>query len=190
LPTVVTHAFIPIVVGKTVTDKKMPFRFWILGIFCSVLADADVISFNLGIEYGAFFGHRGFSHSLCFAFILSTVVAILAFRKVGIFSKRWCLIWSFFFLINASHGVLDMFTDGGLGIALFSPFDTTRYFFPWRPLRVSPIGIGRLFSVSANAALISEIIWIWLPLTTILVVTDRYKKVKRKTNSEPNTGNK
>ena len=86
--------------------------------------------------------------------------------------------------------MLDMFTDGGLGIALFSPFDTTRYFFPWRPLRVSPIGIGRLFSVSANAALISEIIWIWLPLTTILVVTDRYKKVKRKTNSEPNTGNK
>jgi inner membrane protein len=190
LPTVVTHAFIPVVVSKTVTDKKMPLRFWILGIFCSVLADADTISFNLGIEYGAFFGHRGFFHSLFFAFILSTVVAILAFRKIGIFSKRWCLIWLFFFLITASHGVLDMFTDGGLGIALFSPFDTTRYFFPWRPLRVSPIGIGRLFSASANAALISEIIWIWLPLTAILVIIDRYKKVRKKTNSQPNTGNR
>jgi inner membrane protein len=47
-----------------------------------------------------------------------------------------------FFLITASHGILDAFTNGGLGIALFSPFDNSRYFFPFRPIQVSPIGAG------------------------------------------------
>ncbi|MHC4444672.1 MAG: hypothetical protein ACYTF1_17650 [Planctomycetota bacterium] len=43
-------------------------------------------------------------------------------------------------MITASHGLLYALTDGGLGIALLSPFDTTRYFFGWIPIQVSPIG--------------------------------------------------
>ena len=31
--------------------------------------------------------------------------------------------------------------DGGLGCALFWPFDLTRYFAPWRPIPVAPIGM-------------------------------------------------
>ena len=38
----------------------------------------------------------------------------------------------YLFLSTASHGVLDALTDGGLGVAFFSPFDQTRYFFPFR----------------------------------------------------------
>jgi len=37
-------------------------------------------------------------------------------------------------------------TKGGLGVAFFSPFDNSRYFLPWRPIRVSPIAIHRFFS--------------------------------------------
>jgi hypothetical protein len=37
------------------------------------------------------------------------------------------------FLATASHGVLDATTNGGLGVAFFSPFDNRRYFLPWRP---------------------------------------------------------
>ncbi len=182
MPTPFTHAFIPIALGKTVADKKMPLRFWVLSVLCSVLPDADVIGFRFGIAYGDFWGHRGFSHSLFFAFILSSAVAVLAFRKMGLFSKKWWLIWVFFFGISASHGVLDAFTDGGLGIALLSPFDTTRYFSPWRPLRVSPIGIRALFTSWGKAVLVSEIIWIWLPLTAALIIAKVCRKMRTRAN--------
>jgi len=54
-------------------------------------------------------------------------------------------------------------TDGGLGVAFFSPFNNDRYFLTWRPIRVSPIGIGRFFSDRGLAVLQSELLWIWLP---------------------------
>jgi hypothetical protein len=43
-------------------------------------------------------------------------------------------------LVLASHGVLDTMTDGGLGAALLWPFSLTRFFAPWRPIPVAPIG--------------------------------------------------
>jgi inner membrane protein len=43
-----------------------------------------------------------------------------------------------------SHGVLDAMTTGGLGAALMWPFTTARYFLPWRPIPVAPIGVGML----------------------------------------------
>lgn len=179
MPTTVTHIFIPLALGRTATDRKMPLRFWLLAIGCSVLADADVIGFRFGIRYGDFFGHRGFFHSLFFAFLISSAVVLLAFRKVGTFSRRWWLIWLFFFFVSASHGVLDAYTDGGLGIALFSPYDTTRYFSPWRPLHVSPIGVRGFFVFGGSEALVSEIIWIWLALIAALTVATTYRKMRR-----------
>jgi len=183
VPTPITHAFIPIALGKTVTDRKMPLRFWILVVFCSVLPDADVIGFRFGIEYGDFLGHRGFFHSLFFAFLLSSAIVLLVFRKTPLFSKKWWLIWAFFFGISASHGVLDAFTDGGLGIALLSPFCTSRYFSPWRPLRVSPIGIRAFLMFRGGAVLVSEIVWIWLPLTVALVIAEIWRKKSKNRKS-------
>jgi inner membrane protein len=65
------------------------------------------------------------------------VTAVL-FREEMLFSGRWFFYVIFFFLLTASHGILDAFTNGGLVIALFSPFSNERYFFPWTPIEVSP----------------------------------------------------
>jgi inner membrane protein len=62
----------------------------------------------------------------------------------------------------ASHPLLDMATSGGLGCALFWPFDEQRYFLPWRPLTVSPIG-GGFFSEWGLRVLLQEIVWVWIP---------------------------
>ena len=122
----------------------------------------DVIGFHFGIRYGDFWGHRGFTHSLLFAVLLATPVAILMFRKASPqASLLW--IWTYLFLATASHGLLDAMTDGGLGVAFFSPFNNDRYFLPWRPILVSPIGVGRFFSERCLAVLQSELLWIWLP---------------------------
>ena len=87
-----------------------------------------------------------------------------------IFSTRWFFYLLLFFLISASHGILDAFTSGGLGIALLSPFDHTRYFFPWTPIEVSPIGIRAFFSNWGLAVMKSEFVWVWLPSLFIAVV--------------------
>ena len=82
-------------------------------------------------------------------------------------SCRTCRYWSLavnFSLVTLSHGVLDAFTDGGLGIAFFAPFDASRYFFPWRPLAVSPIGISQFFSAWGLIVLLTEGIWIGIPV--------------------------
>jgi inner membrane protein len=76
-------------------------------------------------------------------------------------------LFGFFFAVTASHGLLDAFTNGGLGVAFFAPFDDSRYFFPWRPLEVSPLGMAFFSSWGLQTAL-SELQWVWLP-TALLV---------------------
>jgi inner membrane protein len=49
-------------------------------------------------------------------------------------------------------------TSGGLGIALFAPFDNTRYFYSFTPIKVSPIGVEAFFSARGLAVLKSEFI--------------------------------
>ena len=65
--------------------------------------------------------------------------------------------------MTASHGVLDAMTDGGIGVALLAPFDTRRYYLPWRPIVVSPLGLRPFLSAWGMAVLASEAVWVWLP---------------------------
>jgi inner membrane protein len=133
---------------------------------CSVIPDLDVIGFDFGIRYGDFWGHRGFTHSIVFAALLAAAAVAIAFRSplpsIGRFS-----LWLYFFLATASHGLLDAMTDGGLGVAFFAPFDNRRYFLPWTPIRVSPIGIGRFFTARGVAVIQTELLWIWIPVALL-----------------------
>jgi len=209
-----SHAVAALSIGTCFYRPGTPKRVWLAGALCSVLPDLDVIGFHFGIRYGDFWGHRGFTHSLLFAAVLATLVAIFAFRHPpsvipnGVLGERnpgwlstlprsprtsavdpstffsagapgssWLvslcsplvtrhsplLPWTYLFLATASHGPLDAMTDGGLGVAFFSPFNNDRYFFPWRPIRVSPIGLSRFFSERGLEVLASELLWIWLP---------------------------
>lgn len=69
----------------------------------------------------------------------------------------------FLFLATASHALLDAMTNGGLGVEVFWPFETQRYFLPFRPLQVSPIGVSAFLSERGLAVLRSELVWLWLP---------------------------
>jgi inner membrane protein len=103
----------------------------------SMLPDADVVGLFLGVNYGAPWGHRGATHSLVFALMVGAGVALVA-RACR---KRVMRVSILATLVVASHGVLDTFTNGGLGSALLWPFDDTRYFSPVNPIPVSPIGL-------------------------------------------------
>lgn len=157
-----SHAAIALALGACYYAPAIPRRVWVWGAFCSVLPDVDVIGFALGVNYEDFWGHRGFTHSLLFAALLATAVMLLAFRP-GIPGLGKKGLWSYLFLATASHGVLDALTNGGLGIAFFSPFDNTRYFFPYTPVEVSPIGLASFFTARGWRVLSSELLWLWLP---------------------------
>jgi inner membrane protein len=152
-----------------------PKRVWVLGAACSVIPDLDVIGFRFGIRYGDFWGHRGFTHSLVFAAFLASAVALTGFRG-GLPSFGGLSLWLYFFLATASHGFLDAMTDGGLGVAFFSPLDNHRYFLPWTPIRVSPIGVGRFFSNRGLEVLQSELLWIWLPAAVLVIAAWLFRR--------------
>jgi hypothetical protein len=44
-----------------------------------------------------------------------------------------------------------------------APFSNTRYFFPCRPLEVSPIGLSWFFSARGGAVIKNEMVWVWAP---------------------------
>jgi inner membrane protein len=103
----------------------------------SLAPDLDVIGFRLGIPYSAPFGHRGALHSLVVALAVSVVVALwLARGGTAPFGRSLAAVAT----AIGSHGFLDTLTDGGLGVALLWPFSEARFFAPWRPIPVAPIG--------------------------------------------------
>jgi inner membrane protein len=161
-----SHAVAALGIGACFYTPRVPKRVWAIGAMCSVIPDLDVIGFDFGIRYGDFWGHRGFTHSIVFAALLAAAAVAIAFRSalpsIGRFS-----LWLYFFLATASHGLLDAMTDGGLGVAFFAPFDNRRYFLPWTPIRVSPIGIGRFFTARGVAVIQTELLWIWIPVALL-----------------------
>ena len=173
------HAITTIAIGKSFPKSIIRWKFWLLGIGCSIVPDADVIGFSFGIKYNSFWGHRGFSHSLLFALLLGVVITILFYSK-DLKSKKTLTYILFFTLCTASHGILDAMTTGGLGVAFFSPFEDTRHFFSWRPIQVSPIGIERFFSERGFRVLKSEFVWIALP--SLIYILSLF--VARKVNSK------
>ncbi len=169
MASIFSHTVAALGIGACFRRPSTPNQVWVLGSACSVIPDLDVIGFRFGIRYGDFWGHRGFTHSLFFAALLAITSVIVGFRRVEPGLGRFALC-VYFSLATASHGFLDAMTDGGLGVAFFSPFDNQRYFLPWTPIRVSPIGFGRFFTHRGLAVLPSEILWIWLP-AALLVIT-------------------
>ena len=166
MPTIVTHALIPLAAGVALGRQRVPPRLVVAGMMAAMLPDADVAAFKLGIEYAHALGHRGASHSLAFAMACGALAAWSARR----FGTSALTAFLFIALSAASHPLLDMLTDGGLGVALFWPWSDARHFAPWRVIEVSPFA-NRFFSARGVDVLLSELRWVWLPVMTLGAAT-------------------
>jgi inner membrane protein len=150
-----------VAVGMTAARSHDESPRWPALLFWSALSlfpDIDVVGFMRGVPYGAPWGHRGATHSLVFALAGGVVVGFCArwFRRPVL---RTMVIAT---LVLASHGLLDTMTDGGLGAALLWPFSLTRFFAPWRPIPVAPIGPA-FFSPDGAMIALTEVA-LFLPL--------------------------
>ena len=158
----ITHAVAATSIGCWFYRPTVRRSIWATAIGCAILPDADVIGFRLGIPYDSAFGHRGITHSVAFAAALAALTAwgVYRHRDTGMRSGT---LWLFLFLVIVSHGVLDAFTNGGLGVAFFAPVWNERFFFPVTPIEVSPLSVTGFLNARGLHILANEAAWVWLP---------------------------
>jgi inner membrane protein len=175
MPSAFAHAATALALIPGFHGAGTPARLWVAGALCAAAPDLDVVAFWLGVPYAHPLGHRGLSHSLAFAAVFGALLGRLLLPP-GL-RVRGAL---YLFLATASHGVLDTFTSGGLGVALLAPFDDTRLFAPFRPIRVSPIGAGAFLERGA-AVLENELVTVFLPcalLGALLAIGRRISRAR------------
>lgn len=165
MPTVFTHALVAAAGTGATGAGRLGRRVLWLALLCSLLPDADVLGFRLGVAYGDPLGHRGASHSLAFALALGLAVKALAFPRLPLTSRAGAGLALFFAAVTASHGLLDAATSGGRGVALLWPVSDARFFLPWRPIPVSPIAVHAFVGARGVSVLAGEILWLWLPVS-------------------------
>jgi inner membrane protein len=162
MPTVMSHAVAAAALYTGFPKQAIPRKVMLLGIACSMAPDIDVIGPRFGLQPGDLLDHRGITHSIIFAAALASIAFVAVRSSLTPAAKR-SLALIYLFLATVSHGLLDAMTDRtGLGIPFFWPLDSTRYFFPFTPIAMSPIGT-HFFSERGLAVLLSEFQWVWIP---------------------------
>lgn len=167
MPTIFTHPAVPLALGLALGRQGIPGRLLLAGVVASVLPDLDVVTFRLGVPYAAEFGHRGFSHSILFSSIVALLGACL-FRQLHS-SFRCALL--FLFAAAMSHGILDAFTNGGLGVAFLWPWSGDRFFAHFQVIEAAPLSLKRFLSPAGLGVLWSELLWVWCPLLGLALVS-------------------
>ncbi len=174
MASILFHPVVPLTLGLIASRQVLPWRLILIGMFCAIVPDFDVIGFKFHVDYQSTFGHRGFTHSILFAAML----AALGFLFAKPLNLKSSIAAAFIFFASLSHGLIDALTNGGLGVAFFGPFSNERYFFPWQIIEVSPIGIRNFLSERGLKVLISELVWIGLPCLFIALTTLIYRQTK------------
>ena len=169
------HAAFGAALGTWFPSPLQKAKFFLLGMFCTILPDFDVIGFKFGIAYESFWGHRGFTHSFLFALMSALLITLISYQK-GFSLREKTILVLYFFICTSSHSILDAMTSGGHGVALFSPWDDKRIFFDFRPIKVSPIGVKNFFSKWGLEVIKSEAIWIGIPSFLILITGIAFRR--------------
>jgi len=62
-----SHIAVPALLYASFKSDSVNFKLFLLAAICSVIPDVD--AFKFGIPYESQWGHRGFTHSLFFAYV-------------------------------------------------------------------------------------------------------------------------
>src|SRR5687767_3851865 len=93
MASIITHPLVPLVVAAAAGRGLVSWRLIILGMLFAIVPDIDVVAFRLGIPYESQWGHRGFTHSIAFAFVCSAVMIpfaqLLKARRLFVFLYLW-----------------------------------------------------------------------------------------------------
>ncbi len=121
----VTQTVLGAAVGEMVLGRKAGNKAIMWGAVGGLIPDLDVLVSPFFSEVDGLFVHRGFSHSLIFAFLVAPLLGLLIHRihrkKMNISQREWITLvfWAVF-----THPFLDYFTTYGTGA--FLPFHNFR----------------------------------------------------------------
>ncbi len=178
MPSAFGHIYAGLMLGKSWRGKALRRKLLWTTLILAPLPDIDAIGFAEGVSYQSMWGHRGITHSIFFAVLLAFAVTYFLFRTEWRSRDRWRYVL-YFFLVIMSHGFLDGFTGGHMGVGYFIPFSDARYFFDFRPIKVSPISITGFFTERGLSVLASEAVWVGIPFTVLYVISWLWRLVKR-----------
>jgi inner membrane protein len=165
--TLYTHGFVGLGMARLFAVRRLPLLFWVLAALLPMVPDFDTFWLS---TYGNMSGHRGFTHSFVFALAVGLLTALFTFTY---FKAGFWPLAGFFFVITASHGILDACNNGGFGIPLFWPFVNHR-FGPWGPIQVPDIGF-ELPDPRKSKSIRQELLWVWLPTVVLVGLVTVYR---------------
>jgi inner membrane protein len=168
VPSIFAHAAAGAALGSAFAPPPSR-RLWITAAVCAALPDIDALGRPFGnLTYeSAFGGHRGFTHSVLFAFLAGAIATWMLRRNVASRSAG-VRLWLTLTLAIASHGLLDALSTIGNGVAFWAPFSWTHYEFIWQPL--GEIGSGQRGPTRLLAMVANELLWVGLPSLIVVAV--------------------
>ena len=178
--TIYTHAAAGLGIARLYTARPMSWPYWALAALLPIIPDLDVFS---TAAYGSTLGHRGITHSLLFALVLGIVAASMTCRRL---QTSWWSLAFLFFVVVASHGLLDAITRGGETIQFFWPLQA-RYG-NWGPIPVSDISV-ELPDPRYSRAVRSELLWVWLPIILLVGAVTAHRRLQGPRSVRASRGN-
>jgi inner membrane protein len=125
-------------------------RVCVVAAACAALPDIDLLG-------SPFIAHRGITHSITFALIVSALVA---------WTQRRAWLAAVFGLALLSHSCLDALTTYSVGVAFLAPFSGERSRFFWTPLGDPAGRLSRQLVQDALVVLLPALLAVWLGLRT------------------------
>lgn len=122
-----THTVLGACLGDAIAGKKIGKKAMLWGAIANNLPDIDVITSLYMNHADSLLAHRGFTHSILFALLVSPLMAFLFARiysSTTMLFKDWLLIFA---SGNFIHIIIDSFTCYGTG--WLEPFDHLRVSF-------------------------------------------------------------
>ena len=143
MPMTTTHALVPLAAALALSARPTPWRLIIAAAVAAALPDMDWVAHHFfRVPYSSIYSHRGASHSLFAALAVGSFAALLHKRlKVDALTAGVVVAAAM-----ASHGILDMMTDAGHGVAYLWPLSSARLFADWRPIHSGPVSMAHLLA--------------------------------------------
>jgi inner membrane protein len=160
MPTVFSHGAVGYTTARGFFHDPSNDRIALAATLLAMLPDIDGLYYRW-LPFRHPLGHRGLTHSLLFAATVGCVTAMLFAYRSWSQGASLGRLAVFFSLVTASHGFFDALTNGGSGVAFFAPFDNTRYFFPFRPIPVSPMSLEGLMTDRGLTVVKAELGFFW-----------------------------
>lgn len=163
------HAVAGLTLSAAFTRGRPPRRVWGVAVACALAPDLDWFTGVLPLGEGHSLAHRGLSHSLVAAALITALAMLIAFRD----RLRSPRLWLCMAAATLSHGLLDAWTFGGTGVAFLAPFSDVRFVAQWQPLFVSPIPLSGRLLEWLMLSLVTELAWVGLPGLVVFLLARR-----------------